>query len=238
MSCIDLMNDPTWTGKFDAIVTDIPFAIDMDNLNQQNQHGGMKDINKVEDAHQVEENMDLMRKFFPSAFKCTTDKAFLCTFCDVMLWQYMYDLAIEAGWAVQRWPIVWRKVNQTCMNNSPQYNTTKDYEIVMVCRKQGAVFAKNRNSSIMDASNTEVRKLFGHPFSKPFEITKMLVEMTTIPRSLILEPFAGGGSMVVEILKQERRVIACEKEEHWYNSLLTNVKTQFFLKNNPKAVFK
>ena len=82
------------------------------------------------------ENMTLLSKFFPAAYKVTREKAFVVVFGDLMQWQYMYDLAVKSGFAVQRWPIIWRKVNQSVMNNCAMYNTTKDYEIILVCRKR------------------------------------------------------------------------------------------------------
>lgn len=236
VDCIEFMNQNP--DSYDHIITDPPYGIDMDNLNQQNQHGGLVDLDRVVDAHQVDENMALLAKFFPAAYRCTRDKAFVCVCGDPMLWQHMYDTAIAAGFAVQRWPLIWRKVNQSVMNNCPGYNTTKDYEIVMLCRKPGATLMQKRNSSIVDASNVEATKLTGHPFAKPFDLTKALVEMVSLPNQTILEPFAGGGSLVLEMLKQKRNVVACEKDVNWYNNLLSNVKNHFYLKLNPKFIFK
>jgi site-specific DNA-methyltransferase (adenine-specific) len=123
------------------------------------------------------------------------------------------------------------------MNNCPGYNTTKDYEIAMICRKPGATLAKKWNTSFQDASNVEATKSTGHPFAKPFELTRAFVEMATLENQLILEPFAGGGSVVIEMLRSKRKVIGIEKETHHYNQMLENVK-QFYLKQNPKYVFK
>lgn len=236
--CIDYMMLEENRGRFDHIITDPPYAIDMDNLNQQNTHGGLTDIDRVIDAHQVEENLSLLAKFFPAAFQCTNDNAFVITCCDPMVWQYMYDLAIKAGFAVQRWPIIWQKVNQNVMNNCANYNSTKDFEIVMVCRKEKSVLAQKKPTSFVAASNNEVKKLFGHPFSKPFELTQFLVELASMEGQTILEPFAGGGSMVAKFAMMKRNWVAVEKETHHYNALLENIKREVFLKLNPNYVFK
>ena len=210
----------------------------MDNLNQQNTHGGLRDLDRVVDAHQVEENLALFERFFPAAWKCTKEKAFVILCCDVMVWQHMYILATKVGFAVQRWPVIWRKVNQSVMNNCAGYNTTKDYEIVMLCRKPGTTLATKLNTSIIEASNAQVTKETNHPFAKPYELTAKLVEAATLEGQLILEPFAGGGSMVLQMLKQKRHVVAVEKEEHHYNILLENVKRLHYLKLNPRFIFK
>jgi len=234
VDCIDYMLLPENEGMFDHIVTDPPYAIDMDHLNQIT---NAKDLDRVIDAHQVDENIELLAKFFPAAFKCTKEHSFVVTWGDMMQWQYMYDLAIKAGFTVQRWALIWRKVNQAVKNSCATYNTTKDYEIALVCRKPSSVLAQRRNSSIIDGSNTEVIKLFGHPFSKPFEVTQVLLDLVSIPGQTILDPFAGAGSMVVQIIKQRRNVIACEKDDRWYAQMLQNVQN-WYLRMNPNFKFK
>lgn len=236
--CIEYMLREENQNRFDHIITDPPYAINMDNLNAANQHGGLAELSRVEDEHDEDENLDLLAKFFPAAFQCTKDGAFVITCGDPMVWQYMYDLAIKAGFAVQRWPLIWHKVNQNVMNNMPSYNSSKDYEIAMVCRKPSAVVQIKQNSSITQASNVEVKKRFGHPFSKPFEWTQKFVEMASTEGQLILDPFAGGGSMVAKFITMKREFIAVEKKEIHYNALLENLKREVYLPLNPNFVFK
>lgn len=235
---IEVMMDKEYEGYFDHIITDPPYAIDMDNLNQQNQNGGLTDLDRVVDAHQVEENMSLLAKFFPAAYHCTNDKAFVIVCGDPMMWQYMYDHAIKAGFAVQRWPFIWKKVNQSVMNNCSGYNTTKDFEIAMICRKKGATLAKKWNTSFKEAGNTQAAKETGHPFAKPYELTNDFLDMVSMEGQTILEPFAGGGSMMLAALRKNRKVLGIEKETHWYNTLLENLKVHYYLKINPKFIFK
>lgn len=233
---INFMLLPENEGRFDHIITDPPYAIDMDNLDQAGGQGMNVDVTKEE--HDVEENKTLLARFFPAAFACTTPSAFVVVCGDVMLWQYMYDLALAAGFAVQRWPIIWRKVGQTSMNNCAGYNTTKDFEIVMVCRKPSATVAKKMNTSIVDGSNVKAKRVCGHPFSKPFELTKAFIELVSIPGQTILEPFAGGGSMALEILKQDRRVVAVEKKVEHFNSMVEMIKREYYLPKNKNFIFK
>lgn len=236
--CIEFMNRFENEARFDHIITDIPYGIDMKMLNQNNVHGGMQDIDRVEDTHDVKDNEELHARFFPAAFKCTKDHAFVITFCDIMQWQRMYDLAVTAGFAVQRWPLVWKKINQSVMNNCAGYNTTKDYEIAIVCRKPGATVASKLNTSILEGSNTQAVKDTAHPFAKPYEVVRKIIECVSRPQQLILEPFAGGGSIALEILRQQRQVVACELETHHFNLLMENLKREYYLKLNPKFIFK
>lgn len=235
---IEFMSRDENANRFDHIITDIPYGIDMEMLNQNNVHGGIQDIDRVEDTHDVKSNEDLHASFFPAAFKCTKESSYVVTFCDIMQWQRMYDLAVAAGFSVQRWPLIWRKINQSVMNNCAGFNTTKDYEIVLLCRKPSSVLVAKTNTSIFDGGNTVAVKETGHPFAKPYEVTRKIIEAVSSKGQLILDPFAGGGSIALEILRSERNVIACELETHHFNLMMENLKREFYLKVNPKYIFK
>jgi len=247
--CIGFMNLEENEKRFDHILTDIPYAIDIENLQQES---GGKAFDRIKSAHQVHENIQLIRHFFSAAFKCLKDRAFLVTFCDLTgspdfnieqadvftLWELLYKTASLAGFHIQRWPIIWKKVGQAVGNSAASYNSTKDYEAVMVCRKESTVVGNKLNRSIIEGSAIEAIRTTGHPFAKPFEVTRELINMISVPGQTILDPFAGGGSIVLEILKQQRNFIACEKEEHHFNALIENVKREHFRKINPDYIFK
>ena len=107
--------------RFDHIITDIPYGIDIEMIDQ---HVGIKDIEVIKEEHTVEGNLSLFEQFFPAAYVTLKPNAFLITWCDQMNWQLMYDLAIKAGFKVQRWPVTWVKTHQ-CLNQTAQFNFTK-----------------------------------------------------------------------------------------------------------------
>jgi DNA modification methylase len=224
-------------GRFDHIITDIPYGIDMVMLNQQNPHGSMTDIDSVEELHDVEYNKELIANFFPAAFRCTKDRAFVITWCDQMLWQYMFDHATAAGFAVQRWPITWIKTS-SCMNQCAGYNTTKDTEIAIVCRKPGTVLAWQPNTSVIEAGKDELCAKIVHPFAKPFAIWERLIKMATLENQLILEPFMGHGSGVISLLRMQRNFIGVELDQTHFNTALENIKRLFYLEQNPNFKFR
>lgn len=230
-NCIDFMRSNP--GRFDHVITDIPYAIDMDMISQSNNK--FRDIDTVEELHDVDYNLQLIADFFPAAFTTIKEKGFCITWCDQMLWQYMYDHAVKAGFAVQRWPITW--IKNTAMNSCIAYNTTKNTEIAIVCRKKGTTLAKQPNTSVIQCGKDDICNSIDHPFAKPFEIWKFLVEMATLEGQSILEPFAGRGSGVISMLRMNRAVIGTELDTTHYNALLENVKQLHYLPINPNYKF-
>lgn len=231
--CIDLMNaNPE---RFDHIITDIPYGIDMDMLNQQNANGGLKDLATVVDEHDVEQNEALYERFFPAAFACLKPNAYCITWCDQMQWQRMYDLATAAGFKVQRWPITWVK-SHACMNQCANTNFTKTTEIAIVCRKGVATLAQTNIPCHIVASHDIFKEELGHPFVKPFIVWRHLIEAVSLEGQLILEPFAGRGSGVISALTLNRHVVACESNAAHYNALVENVRC-YYERISPNFVF-
>ena len=166
------------------IVTDIPYGIDMDNLNQ-------KSIGDVKDEHDVEANLDLMPKFLKFAYDAVKPQGFCVFFYDLDHHEKLQTWAKEVGWRVQRWPLVWNKTH-TCQNNAAQYNTTKNFEVAMVLRKDDhTVLRSAQGSSVWTGDGSAERRLYNNPFAKPFELWKWLYTMITIPGQSVLDPFCG-----------------------------------------------
>jgi DNA modification methylase len=233
---IFFMNDPDNAGAFDHIITDIPYGIDMDYLDQQNPHGGMVGINSVKAEHTVDGNKKLIADFFPAAWHATKDKAFVITWCDQMLWQYMYDIACANGFSVQRWPIVWHKTSP-CMNQCAQYNFTKNTEIAMVCRKPNTLLREPQVSSVIVSGKDDLCDALDHPFAKPYLIWEFLCSAVSLEGQLILDPFAGHGSGVISMLRMNRNVFGVELNEKHYHRLVENVKNLHYLRLNPLFTF-
>lgn len=221
-------------GMYDHIITDIPYGIKMENLTQDG--GGILDIDTTAEEHEVEYNLKLIMDFFPAAFNCTKDKAFVLTWCDQDLWGFMNDCAIKAGFKVQRWPFIWLKPN--ALNSCASYNVTKATEIVMFCRKPAATLVDPVPLNYGPVCTSAVeKKLTGHPFAKPFVYTELLANMVSISGQSILDPFAGGGSIILKLLTMKRQAFGVELNVAHYNALIENVK-QHYLSLNPNFIFK
>ena len=233
--CIQYMLREENREHFDHIITDPPYGISMDMLNQGNDGHAFKDIDTVLDEHEVEPNKALLAAFFPAAYQCLKPNSFCITWCDQMLWQYLYDLAIAAGFKVQRWPITWVKLHH-CMNQSASSNFTKTTEIAMVCRKGVATMVEKDVPCHVAAAHDELKDELGHPFVKPFAVWEHLISSVSMEGQLILEPFAGRGSAVISLVRLKRHFMACESNTAHFNSLMDNLK-RHYLKINPNFLF-
>lgn len=234
---IAFMHQDEQKERFDAIVTDAPYGIDMEMLNQNNPHGGMNDISDVAKLHDIDYNYELLANFFPAAYACLKPNAYCVVWCDQMLWDYLYKCAIKCKFSVQRWPFVWVKTSR-CMNQAANTNLTKCTEIAIVCRKGTPTLAKTNISNYVVAGRDDVvTQVVDHPFAKPLAVWQPLIEAVSIRGQHVYDPFMGKGSCALSTLSLRRIYTGSELDENHYNAALENVK-QFYLKTNPKVRFK
>ena len=62
-----------------------------------------------------------------------------------------------------------------------------------------------------------------HPTEKPLELIKRLIELTTKENDLILDPFAGSGTLAIACLETNRRYICIEKEKEYFDIMQSRI---------------
>lgn len=230
------MDNRDWFEKAEAesvdlVYTDIPYGIDMDNLDF-----GAEDLERVRDAHDVEENVDQMAGFLKGAFKVLKPNKYCLFWYDIKHQEKLHQWALDAGFTVQPYPIVWCK-EHPCRNRAAGTWWTKAIEYVFVCRKGTGTLrmAQTRNWILADGSAE--RKTQRNPFSKPFAVSKMILDAVTVPGDTVLDCYAGEGSLVRCALTMGRKILAVEKERHHFERLTEHVKKVISSLTRDKASF-
>jgi DNA modification methylase len=194
--------------SIDHIYTDPPYAIDMDNIQQD---GGGMDVELVKETHEVQENKILLMYFLPLAYKALKPTSFLVFWCDVDNWELLKNRAIECGFRVMRWPLVWCKTD-ACQNMQANKNFTKSTEIAMLCAMPDAVLYETRPSNFIVASNDKKTYAVTNPFWKPLAVHKWILKAIAPIGATIVDPFAGCGSIPLACISNGYNIIAVEKD--------------------------
>jgi site-specific DNA-methyltransferase (adenine-specific) len=105
---------------------------------------------------------------------------------------------------------------------------TKPYKI-------GGTIADNILQNALGAYNEKVLSKYGqdpnnlisisscqndcglHPTQKPLKLMKLLIELATIDKQIVLDPFSGSGTTLVAAKELNRKYIGFEKEIKYYN---------------------
>lgn len=112
--------------------------------------------------------------------------------------------------------LIWDKGNKIC---GRYYMGC--YEYIVLLRKGGD--KPINNCSTPDILSVPIKKLkdrFGnnlHDTEKPVELMKILVENSTKPNEVVLDPFMGGGSTGVASVELKRKFIGVEIDKEYFN---------------------
>lgn len=207
---------------FDAVITDWPYGIDMDMLNQGNDGHAFKDIDSVTAEHTVSGNEALHAAIVPLIYRVLKPNSWFITWTDQMQWQRNYDLCIAAGFKVQRWPLTWHKTS-ACMNQAAHVNFTKNTEIAIICRKGTPSLVRPQPSTVFTAGNDAEAKALNHPFAKPFSLWEWVYNATCLRGATVLDPFCGSGSSAIAAIRCGLRPVGVEVNEKHYNNLIVNM---------------
>lgn len=221
--CLALMSE--MKNRFNAIISDPPYGIEMSNLKGDN-------ISRVEETHNVQSNLSLLEEFMPLAFDALRTSGFLVLWCDPVHFNFLCEQAEKAGFKPCRWPLVWCKTS-SCFNNAPQYNPTKSTEFVFVARKGMATLPRPLTNNFLIEPNIRHDT---HPFFKPKAVWDWLYNAFCLEGQEVLDPFAGEGSSLVSALSKKLVPTALELEEKHINNAVLSL-PPLINKNNALADF-
>lgn len=214
----------------DHVVTDIPYAIDMDNMDD-------KMIADVREEHDVEENLLLMEPFLRESFRIVKPGGFCVFFYDLDHHEKLQTWASAVGWRVQRWPLIAYKTS-ACRNQAAQYNFTKNYEVAMVLRRdEKTVLRKQQPSSVWMGDFAAERKLYNNPFAKPFALWKWIYEAISFPGQSIADLFVGEMSSSRAAVNCGLIPYGCEVKEQHFNRGIEHMKSVYALIHKSNVQF-
>jgi len=65
-----------------------------------------------------------------------------------------------------------------------------------------------------------------HPTQKSIEICELLIQISSNPKEIVFDPFAGSGTTLVSARKLERNWLGIEIDKKWFDIALERIKTQ------------
>ena len=204
--CLDVLPTLAKTHVINHIICDPPYGIDMSMLAGADA-GREVLIERTAGEHTVEGNLHLLPKFLKTAYDVIAEDGFLCMWYDLDHHEKIAGWASEIGWRVCRWPIVWCKTS-ACMNNAAQYNVTKATEVCYVMRRSEKSMIKVKQAKNFIMAPTAASAT--HPFCKPYEVWKYLLETFTTEGQTVVDPFAGEGSALAAMFKMHRLPVGIE----------------------------
>jgi site-specific DNA-methyltransferase (adenine-specific) len=205
----------------DHIFTDPDYAVSVDRLeaNSSNAAVGVA-------QHSIEDSLSDLRSFLTQAARVLRPHGFCVFWYDLDHHEKLQSYAASVGFAVQRWPLLWRKTG-FASNAAPLHNFCKNVEYVMVCRKPGATLKAPQISCVFDCGAGSTARDFNHPFAKPFAVWRWLYDAIASKGDIVLDPFAGSGSAPCAAIRLGLKPLAVELQEQHHTTLLLNMRQAY-----------
>lgn len=222
----DSTRDETWRRaldgrKADALISDPPYCL----LTRRRKDGDLRDAKHkkidrgpVRRFENVREFRDFTRAWLEVAVRYLTPDAPLVLWMNLLGREPMTAVCRELGYPHVRGEYVWGK--RTREGNSGE-------EILRVV-ETALVYTRAPAPPMTDASpalpwaavagyddDGEATRWGSHPNHKPFGVLEPLVRTWSHPGALVVDPFAGSGSIPAAALKLGRDVACIELEGDW-----------------------
>ena len=143
-----------------------------------------------------------------------------------------------AGWKVGNLrpifePILWfmkpYKIGGTLADNILEYDLGAYNEQILAKYNQ-----KSNNLFVVDSTSSD-RGL--HPTQKPLQLMELLIELTTTPKQIVLDPFAGSSTTLVAAQNLGRHFLGFEQSLEFYNVSKERLENNSKKPNQVKLLF-
>lgn len=154
-------------------------------------------------------------------FRVTKSRANLFIFGSIDNWEYFKGAAGRLGWVHFPRPLIWGKSDGEGLapwgGQGPRVTT----EFIFYATKG----RKGLISSPIDylRVNRVPRNERIHAAEKPIELMKKLIEVSTLPGEMVLDPCCGSGSTLIAARELRRNALGIEKDKDYFDTALANI---------------
>ena len=212
VDCMELLKSLP-NESIDLIVTDPPYPTTA--RGSAGNSGGMlqKDINKKGQVF-THNNIDCSM-YAPEFYRLLKDGSHCYVMTNHINLIKMLNTFTDCGFHFIK-SLVWDKGNKIM----GQYYMSQ-FEYILFFRKGKGVKINNCGiSDILTVPNKKTKDEDGknlHDTEKPVELMRILIENSTQPNDIVIDPFVGVGSTALACIKSNRRFMCCELDNKYCN---------------------
>ena len=201
-------------GSVDLVMMDPPYLL--------NTEGGGKFGTKNREYHgqlaPISEGIDMIL-FERIMAKCRAVNAYVWCNKAQMLDYVNWFLAHGCTWDL----ITWHKTNPTPLCSNKYLSDT---EYVIYGRAKGVKLYGTYDTKrkwYVSGLNTADKKKWNHPTIKPLDIVQTLIENSTLPGDVVLDPFMGSGTTAVACKRSGRAYLGFEVSADHYATCMARI---------------
>jgi site-specific DNA-methyltransferase (adenine-specific) len=93
---------------------------------------------------------------------------------------------------------------------------------VLFCYKGHRALNKKGESDVITLPRVAPQKK-QHPTEKPTQLLRYLIEQSTVPGELVIDPFAGSGSTLIAAFECKRQGWGCEIDKEYFDKIVVKI---------------
>lgn len=187
-------------GSINIILTDPPYGVGADTFGDQSDNEHMYD-----DSYASWQN--LMKDFAAESFRITAERAHAYVFCDIRRFAELAEMMTFCGWNVWETPLIWYKGNRGILPR-PDHGPRRTYEAILFASKGDRPVVTTGAHDVISIPADPDRI---HAAQKPIELFVELLRRSVHPGEVVLDAFAGRGTIFPAARQLGVRAIAIEQ---------------------------
>lgn len=203
----------------DLIVTDCPYlVVQGGRTGERTPKGGIfsSQHEQFKKGTVFDDNNLDFSEWLPNLFRVLKSKSHCYIMINGRNLKELQDKAEKAGLTYQN-TLVWDKGNKT-----PNRYYMQQLEFILLLTKEGSRNINNMGTGNLISIKNEVGRK-SHPTEKPIGLLKVLIENSSNPGDIVLDPFMGSGSTAVACSQLGRKFIGVEIDPKYYSIALEKI---------------
>jgi site-specific DNA-methyltransferase (adenine-specific) len=175
--------------------------------------------------------------FARESYRVLKSGCHLYCFCDHLTFPGIRTALVEAGFKYRNC-LVWVKNNHGSGdlrgNWAPQHEfiifVSKGKPQPLRGRRQSNVLGRRPGKGLLEPFPKVSNYRFNHGTTKPVELLQMIIQASSKPDEIVLDPYGGSGSTAVACILEGRRYILSEIDPEYHRIALERISPESFIK--------
>jgi len=213
--CVQIMKG--WPNEtIHCIITDPPYGIDLGE--GETKRGNNHPAIYADNHYNIMEVVELAAR---EAFRVLKQHTHAYFFFDIKAYQPVLEFLRSVGFTVDPVPLIWAK-NTPGQVNHPESRWASGYEACFFCRKgQRAILKQGQTNVLRFDAVPPGQKI--HPVEKPTSLLRHLIETSTVPGEVVVDMFAGSGSLAEAAIQIGRNFMVCEQDPAFHAGIINRL---------------
>ena len=202
----------------DLVLTDPPFAIALDKGGMK--HGADRWGDKVYDD-EYQHVMNTIELVLKECYRVLKNDRHAYVFFGTQHMQFVHDMLVKIGFHVPDVPSIWHKTGGGGQGGGDS-SYASNYESFFHCSKGHRALTKAGASNVFVYPRVAPQRKL-HPTEKPTAFIRDLIEQSSVPGELVIDPFAGSASTLIAAFECKRQAFGIELDKEYFGNGLLRI---------------